>query len=68
MERSREGEVKIYQPSALGSSGQRKFKRKVRIKKNLRQKAMPKPTSAQRVRLLIPNVLTANQLKHKTEL
>ncbi len=27
MKRSEEGEVKSYQPSALGSSGQRKFKR-----------------------------------------
>lgn len=36
------GGVKSYQPSALGSSGQRKFKeRKVRIKENLTQKAIP---------------------------
>lgn len=27
METSEEGEVKSYQPSALGSSGERKFKR-----------------------------------------
>ena len=38
----RMGGVRSYQPSALGSSGQRSFKRrKVRIKKSLRQRVKP---------------------------
>ena len=51
-----EWEVKSYQPSALGSSGQRKFKeRKVRIKKNLTQKATPEEVEYFKNMLLIKN-------------